>query len=565
MKNTLQTLIGSTLLSMALLASAQTPDAQIEPNPSPPTLESQILYRIMVGEISGRRGDLGQAVNSYLAAANASDDPAIAERALAFALYAKNDDAAHSAARRWLTLAPDALEANQAMAALLLRADPLDADAAVEQLDRLRELASGDGQEGIATVAAVLSQVGDKERVLSVIERLRKRQPDNRFAQYYYALTAMSMDKTDSAQEALDQALTIDPDWAPAILLRTQALAEAGQVDEAIDYLTAEAQRLPDDGELRLGLARLLAGESRYAEAQAAFERLLATNPDDPELLFALGVINLEQDALDVAEQYFLQVLRNGDRSTEAYLQLGRIGEERGNYAAARDWYERVPQGERQVPSRVRAAITYGLDGDVEAMRRAFERLRERFPDQATGLLVAEAEAFRELDDNQAAFAILNAAVEQYPEDTDLRYSRALAAERVDQLTLLETDLRQLIEADPENAHALNALGYTLADRTTRFMEAKALIERALALLPQDAAVLDSMGWVHYRLGDLDMALEYLDKAYRQARDGEIAAHLVEVLWEQGDKERARSVFDEALDRLPDDEHLEEIQGRLGL
>jgi len=260
-----------------------------------------------------------------------------------------------------------------------------------------------------------------------------------------------------------------------------------------------------------------------------------------------------------------MAVLKSSQRVLEVYFELGRVEEARGDYAKARAWYERVHAGDRFLDAQTRVGAMLARQGDLAGMAAHFDRLRQDNPDNAVILFLAQGNVLRQEKRYQEAFELLTEALQQYPSDHELLYARALIAERVDRLDLLEQDLKFLIAADPDHGHALNALGYTLADRTDRYQEAYEYLQRAIVLLPEDAAVLDSMGWIYYRLGRHEQSLDYLRRAYEREPDAEIAAHLSEVLWVTGRRDEALAIWRRALEKDPDSEYLRRFKERFGL
>jgi tetratricopeptide (TPR) repeat protein len=248
-----------------------------------------------------------------------------------------------------------------------------------------------------------------------------------------------------------------------------------------------------------------------------------------------------------------------------AEYEIGRGEELREDYQQAREWYARVKGGGQRLNAQVRLGKVLARQDNLAAMTEYFSRLRRDHPQNEIVLYLAQADILREEAHHQAAFDLLTQALKKHPNDKDLLYARALAAEKIDRLEVLEEDLRTLLEIDPDNAHALNALGYTLADRTDRYQEALGYLQRAIALLPENAAVLDSMGWVHYRLGNYQKSLDYLRQAYELSADAEIAAHLTEVLWASGHQDEAREIWRKAVEEDPDSPHLQKVRERLGL
>jgi len=302
----------------------------------------------------------------------------------------------------------------------------------------------------------------------------------------------------------------------------------------------------------------------QLGKARREFATLLNQNPKDTDSLYALGLLAAETRQFDLAEGYFLDLIKRKTRLTDAYFELGRIEEQRGNYAKANGWYERVSGEERYLIAQLRKGVMLAKAGETATLTQHFETLRRNQPQNSITLYQAEAEALREAERYQEAFDTLDRGLALHPNDKDLLYARSLIAEKLDRLDVLERDLRIIIAADPKNGQALNALGYTLADRTDRYQEALGYIEQALALLPDDAAVLDSMGWVQYRLGNNAKALEYLRRAYQANPDAEIAAHLSEVLWVSGQHEEAKRIWREAQTRNPASVHLRKLKERFG-
>lgn len=530
----------------------------------PPGPEAELVYHILVAELAGKRDQPQMALENYRTAARLSDNPQVAERAMSIALFLEDDNATLELARRWYALAPGQVRAQQAMAVALLR-NRLP-DAAIEHLNAVRVANVGDGQQGFAAVNALLNHVKDKALALEVMEKLAARHPESLFALYYYALVALEADRHELALQQLDSALARDPQWGPAYLLRTRVLMDKGDSEAAVAGLARAVEALPRNEALRRGYASLLVSVNRQADAQRQFQILVEQNPKDADALFVLGLLAAEAGQYDEAVAYYQKVLDLGGlRVSDVYFELGKVEEQRKNYSKARDWYARVSSDERYLSAQARIGALLAKLGDRDGVEAHFNKLRQNYPQSAVALYIAESDVWREEKRYQQGFDLLASALTQYPSDKDLLYARALAAERIDRLDILEQDLRTLIEADPSNGHALNALGYTLADRTDRYPEALDYLKRAIALLPDDAAVQDSMGWVLYRLGRHQEALDYLKRAYKQSQDAEIAAHLAEVLWASGQQDEARRVWQEAAQKNPDSEPLLKVKERLSL
>jgi tetratricopeptide (TPR) repeat protein len=528
-----------------------------------PSPAAEVMYHILVAELAGKREQLQTALEHYRMAALASQDPAVAGRAVGIALFAGDNKAMLEMAQRWQTLAPDNPQARQTLALALLRNNRL--DEAVQQLEVVRAAAVEDEQQGFSAVGALLDQVENKEVALQVMEQLRKLQPRSQFALYYYALAALNVKHYEQALEALQTALNDNPQWVPAYLLRARVLMGKGDTDAALKSLAEAVTALPENRELRMGYARLLVNAKRTEEARRQFQILAEQNPKDADALYALGVLATEAKQFDEAVAHFMRVLQlGGPRVMDTYYELGRVEELRKDYRKAKEWYGRVSSDDRYLNAQVRVGVMLAKLGDFPALSAHFLKLRQDNPQEAVVLYVSEAEVLREEKHYQQAFDLLTQTLVQYPGNKDVLYARALAAEPLNRLDILERDLHTLIEADPKNGQALNALGYTLADRTNRYQEALGYLQQAITLLPDDPAVIDSMGWVFYRLGQNDKSLDYLRRAYQLNDDDEIAAHLSEVLWVSGRQQEARETWQHALEKEPSSEHLLKLKERFG-
>lgn len=538
------------------------PEFMIRP-PLQSSPRAELLYQVMVAELAGKRDQLDVALKNYRQAAQTTDQPQIAERATMLALLVKDHPAALELAQRWHTLAPASDQARQALALALLRNNRV-AEAS-DYLETVRRLAGAkDKQQGYATLASLLTQAEDKPAALRVMRQFRDRNPDSAFAQYYYGLLAAASNEPKEALSSLNTALARNPKLVAGHQLRARLLLDQGDADAALAGLAKAVASLPRERDLRMNYARLLINAGQLDKARREFATLLNQNPKDTESVYALGLLAAETRQFDLAESYLLELIKRNTRLADAYFELGRIEEQRGAYAKAREWYARVKGDDRHLNAQMRLGVILAKTSNVNAVNQHFDHLRRNNPQTSISLYMAEAEALREGNRHQEAFDTLDRALETHPNDKDLLYARALAAERVDRIDILERDLRAIIATDPKNAQALNALGYTLADRTDRHQEALGYIEQALALLPEDAAVLDSMGWVQYRLGNQAKALEYLRKAYRINGDAEIASHLAEVLWISGRREEAKRIWRAALTKEPDSRQLLDLQKKFG-
>jgi tetratricopeptide (TPR) repeat protein len=353
-----------------------------------------------------------------------------------------------------------------------------------------------------------------------------------------------------------------DGDVTP-ILLRARLLQGMDRGKEALPILEKSIRQYPDDKRLRLTYARMLVEQNRMDDAKVEFSSLVQQFPDDDELRYSLALVCLEAKAWDEAVGYLEDLIARGSHVDSAHLNLGRVYEERNDPQNALTEYAQVGPGNDYLPAQLRQSDILMSNGSVAEASKRLAAAREAQPDYAIQLYLIEAETLANNNQSDRAWQVLGQALKQYPDDLNLLYTRAMLAEKRDDLSQMEKDLRAIIKREPDNAMALNALGYTLSDRTTRYAEAKVLIERAHTLNPEDPAVLDSLGWVNYRLGNLDEAERLLRQAMERFPDHEVAAHLGEVLWANGKQREARKVWSKALEQQPDSPILRSTLRRL--
>ncbi len=517
------------------------------------------LFRLLVAEFAGQRGRLRLALDNYLALARDSKDPQVAERAARIGVFAHDDRRALEAARIWKRIQPDSLEARQILAVMSIRTGDL--ATAEEELRHLLDSPRGTRTQKLRMIASLLGRVQDKTRAMTVMEHLLRNREDDPEALFAFALLAVRAGHVDKADEAMARARKLAPRNLNLALAYFGVLQKQGQTQAAHDWIKGLLDQRPDSFELRMVYARLLADQQRYDEARAEFNRLEAVAPENGDVQYALGLLNLQANHLDEARVHFIHLINTGVRTDTAKYYLGQIAEAHRLLDAALQWYDSVHGGEHAFHARLQAVSVLA---QRHRYQQAMARLLKLTPEDAAQrlqLIRAQADLLTQQGRNAEALEVYNRALAEQ-ENADLLYSRAMLAEKMDRLDLLEADLRRVIELQPDNAQALNALGYTLADRTDRYQEAHELILRALQLKPGDFYILDSMGWVLYRLGHLDEAIGYLQRARAIRNDPEVSAHLGEVLWVKGERQAARKVWESALELSPEDSRLQLLMKR---
>lgn len=532
-----------------------------EPTAEPAELDADLVYSVLVAEVAAQRGDLPLAYRHYLHAATLAHDAYAAERATRIAVYLKDLTGALVAARRWVELAPNSQDARMSLALLLEGSG--DRAGALKQLEALLAISDALGQDGYTQVAQVLAKERGGDR-LGLMRALVQVHPDSASANYALAIVALTDKALSQAEEALKEALRLKPDWAQPKVLLARVYIGKGDKLAAQALLDQAVQADPDSVLLRTARARLRVDMGDLDGALADFRHLHEQEPDNPEFLYGVGTLAMREEHWEEARSAW-QALRNlgGDHRSEATYFLARVEEQLGRPEVAQGLYRSVQDGPLLVDAGLRLAALEAEGGELAQARERLQRLREIDPARAADTYMAEARLLREAGDEAGAGAVLDQAVAQHPDDLELRYGRAMHAARVDDLATLEKDLRYILARDPRHVDALNALGYTLADRTHRLDEAERYIREALSLQPDNAAILDSMGWLLYRRGDYAGALDYLRRALDRMQDPEIAAHLGEVLWVTGDRKAAREVWRKALQAAPGSEVIREVMERL--
>jgi tetratricopeptide (TPR) repeat protein len=502
------------------------------------------------------------ALQQYLVLAREVPDPSLAERAVNIGLYAQRYEDALPAARRWVALSPENSDARRALILLLVEVGKSD-EAAREALAWFGDAAQLGGK--VSGLSNLLARARNPESAAEFWRRIGEAHPESAAVAQSLAQSALRAQDYDLALASTNRALRLEPDWKHAWLLKSGILAQQGKADESFQVLAEASERYPGDSTIGLAYARALIQEGRSADALALLRRLYEKEPGNASLLIDAGTLAIAAGGLDDAERYLKGALEDPARALDAYFGLGQVAERREDYETALDWFDRVAMGPREADAQVGAAGALLKLGRIAEADARFQELRDRNPELAVRVYQVQSEALREAGMPERALENLNAALVTYPGNHDLLYARALVAERLDRLDLLESDLRSVIDADPNNAHALNALGYTLADRTQRYDEALAYINRAIELSPNDAAILDSMGWVLYRLRRFDESLDYLKRAYAVMPDEEIGAHLGEVLWVHGDRQAAMDVWNRELGRAGGAPRVRSTMQRFGI
>ena len=533
-------------------------------------LTAELMYRLLVGDIALQRGEPALAARAYYDVARETRDPKFARRATEIALAARQRTLALDSATLWVELDPTADRAKQVVAGLKGGSDVRGADLKADLERALAEAATAGPRLGEAFLELnrALASEPDKAATLKLVQALAQPYPNNAEAQFAVALAAYNTGLADFesstiALQAIDRALKQKPDWEQAILLKVEILSKQS-MDRAGDYLVEILKSNPDAKYINSALVQVRIQQKRYGDAAAILQRLAEQDPGNHEYEFGMAMLAMQTKDWAKAERLLEQLNRAGygdDGVVESYL--AQVAEETGRYELALERFKAVPDGERGWYAKLRAAAMLGKLGRLDEARTYLDDLPAVTRDQKIQVQQVAAQLLRDAGNNKGAYEILDSALGQYPDEPDLLYDLAMVAEKLDRIDVLEAKLTRLVELKPTNAQALNALGYTLVDRTPRVSEGLALIQRALAMSPDDPFILDSVGWAQYRLGHLDEAEKYLRQAMEQRPDPEIAAHLGEVLWAKGERKLAQDLWQSQLKNAPDNPVLLETVRRL--
>jgi len=520
-------------------------------------LSGQVVYQVLLAELALQRGNGDLASQAYVDLAVRTRDPKVLERAVEVAGYAHRFDLALQAARLWVEVEPASLRAQQMLTGVLVLSNRLDELA--PHLIRMLEVDKDALGANLLGLNRMLARTPDRQAAFRLIDKVCAPFFGVAEAHYAIAVAAGSAGEQTRALAEARRALELRPTWEAAALLQAQLLARDSTRD-AIASLQGFLESNPRARDVQLHLARALVGEKRYVEAKRQFDLLLRDYPDDPEIVYPVAILALQQNdtALAEAQLKHLLTLDFSDKSV-ANFYLGQIAEDAKRSDEALAYYSQVGSGEQYVAAQVRSAHLLAGQGKLDVARRQLREAVVATPQERVALTIAEAQLLREAKLFQEAFDWLDGALSKQPEQPDLLYETALLAEKLGRLDVLEKYLRKLIALQPESAQAYNALGYSLAERNLRLPEARKLVEKALTLSPDDPFIQDSLGWVLYRQGDLSGALTQLERAYAQRSDPEIAAHLGEVLWMIGRQDDARRTWQEAQKNSPANEVLADV------
>ncbi len=516
----------------------------------PPVKEKDsLVFNVLAGEFAGARGSLQTAANYYMRAAEQSREAVVADRAAHISLYARQYKNALAAVKIWQQSGEAGIEAQRILAIANLKLGKL--TAAIQAFEKFLFVDGKLNRQSMNAFTGVLRHHKNNDDALQVLLALNQKYPNQAPLLLQLGQSQAGAKQYEKALAAADQVLDLAPDTAAAYLLKAQVYSAQNKLDAALNAVASALEKRPSDNRLRLQYARMLVQLKKYDDAWEEFMQLRLNIPDDSGVLLSLALLSVETNKQLLAKEYFKELIEKKQHLSQAHYYLARIEQSDKNYEAALQHYAQVKQGDFIMDANIRRAGLLAETGKSESALQALQQLlaaKDLKPIVKSRLYLAQGELLRRDNRMQDAMDLYTQALQQIPSNVDLLYARALTAEKLDRFDITEADLRRVLQREPQNANALNALGFTLADRNERLSEAKEYILKAAALLPNDPAILDSLGWLYYRMGEYDEAIKWLQKAFAKYKDAEIAAHLGEVLWEDGQTEKARSVWQQGVE-----------------
>ncbi|MBD8726090.1 tetratricopeptide repeat protein [Oxalobacteraceae sp. CFBP 13708] len=530
-----------------------------------------MLDQLLKAEFAFRNGDWQGPYLTVLSLAQQTRDPRLARRAAEMAVAAKQADDTLAAVRLWYRLDPESDEATQYFVGMVVTSEKI---AELEPVfeERLREAPVARRGILMFQVQQLLGRAKDKDAALAMLERLIE--PYDKMMEARIVRSQIALVRGDKAlaRTYAQSALTAKPDAEIALLMLAQVTDDEAQV---VAMMEKFLKSYPKANDVRAAYARVLVNRKDYPAARREFESLLKVQPDNAATLYALGILATQTDDARGAETYFTRFVDvlgrnpNDERDpSRAILILSQLAEERGDLAGALLWLNKVPDNtdeQTRFNAQLRRAHLTNKGGDLTAARALLAEVKPTEPARQAQLMAADAQLLRQANQLPEAYVVMEAAAQRFPKNPDLLYDFALLAEKMGKVDVMEAQLREVMAQAPDNHHAYNALGYSLAERNVRLQEAYGLIAKALEMAPDDPFIMDSMGWIHYRMGNLNEAEKFLRRAYGVRKDAEIGIHLGEVLWQKGDKSAAQALWRDARAKDPQNEALRETLARLGL
>ncbi len=525
----------------------------------PASFNMETLYTLLVAELAGQRKRYDILLDGYMGQANKTQDAGIAKRATHIATWMSENETALTAAELWLKIAPNDNKAQQSLVVQLIRNGQL--DKAMLLLHKMLDSGHSANFEYLAINTSHITKE-QRSKLITQFDQLLKTHPKHPSLLFSKSIL---LQMNGQIKQALKYAWKLDKvrHDSQSILLTARLQHQLGETLAALKQLKTALKKTPNNNLIRLLYAQTLIAQKQYQQAYIEFNMLLDKAPDNKQVRMSLALISMELNKSDEAKKHLHTLIKQEQLQASANYYLAQIAEQEKDHALAIKYYSKIISGPKSIPAHARLGTLLLITEQHEEMKRIFTASRNANTKITNELYALEASLFTKHGMNAAALATLNEAIKLSPKNINLLYSRAMAAEKLNNIDALEKDLRTILSLQPDNAIALNTLGYILTNRTNRYQEAFDLINKANELKPNDPAIIDSLGWVLFRLGNYKEAILLLEKALSNYPDHEVSAHLSEALWMNGEHQRAKIIWQEALKRTPNSDIIKRLIKRL--
>ncbi|MDT8426366.1 MAG: hypothetical protein RQ733_10365 [Methyloprofundus sp.] len=523
-------------------------------------IDPDVLFLLMTAEIAGQRGQYALALDGYLRAANKVKDAEVIKRAAKIALYLQDEAKLERSLILWLEVEPDSLEARYLMAVAAIKSG--DKLRAVQSFDFILTQDDSDFDNNALAMLKGLQKPSEMTLAYQVFEELSIKYSNNAQLYFVQALIDAQSKRNRQAQLKVTQVLVLEPNWVKALLLQAQLYIAQGKLAEATEFLQ-RADKEESRVQVREQIAQLLMQQERFNEAQDVLLDLMVQAPENNELKLQLALVYLQVDKEKKARVILEALVGDPVYRNRAAFYLGRIEAKARRAYEALQWFDVIDADPYKYEAGVSSIFILMDEQQFDDGLLRVQRMQTEYPQKKSDLILIESEIYSQMQSYEKAFDVLTGGLLEDPDNHKILYARALIAEKLDKLQILEDDLTYILEKNPDDVTALNALGYTLVDKTHRYAEAKVYLEKAIALKPDDAIIMDSYGWLLFKLNKIPEAYQYLRRAYNLESQAEIAAHLVDVLWVMGEQKEAKNILSDALQKNPSDSLLIEVKERL--
>ncbi len=535
--------------------------SELPPIEAKTAIDPDVMYLLLAAELATQRQQYGLAYEAYMELTKRVKDPKFAEQAAKMALQIKDSRKTTDAVSAWMNQEPKSVTAKKVAALNALRGN--DKKAAVKELNALLSAEPENFENALLELSSILQKEGKEKFVYDTLETLSTKTTSNKPVIYFVqSLLAMQMKNNTQAEKKIEQTLALQPDWEHPLVIQSQLAVMANDLARAKTLLNAAILKHPNNPAFKKLLAQTLIKTTKYEAAAELYQSLITQIPKDGENYIALALINLQLNRDANAETILKTLAEQPEWNSQANFYLGKLEEKRNNITAAIALFDKVKEGGFELDAGVSAINLLAKDRKYADIDARLEKLVKKFPAQKLRFVLMQASLYNQQNQAEKAFSLLSETLLQLPDEKDLLYTRALVAEHLGKLDVMELDLKKILAKEANNAEALNALGYTLLSDDKRYHEAEKYLQRAIKLQPNEPAIMDSFGWLQFKLGNYSQAAKYLQAAYEKQNSGEIAAHLCEVLWTMNKKEDAQKLFDEALKVAPDDADLLDFKKR---